>query len=259
MGPATALTDLAHGPATANHYNRGFQQRGPALVSTRYFSRATFKFLRELAANNDREWFHANKARYEDVLRTPYLQLIDDLAAPLAKISPHYRADARKQGGSLFRMQRDTRFRHDKSPYKTWAGARLGHERRREVQAPSFYMEIEPGNCFAGGGIWRPEPPTLRHIRDFLVDNPAAWQRAVHNPAFRRRFAFWGESLQRPPRGFDAGHQLIADIKRKAYAAGRGYPDALACSAELHPHLVDTFQRIAPMVDYLCAALDLDF
>lgn len=233
--------------------------RPTRFVSTRYFSRASFAYLRELAANNNRSWFLANKARYEEVLRGPYLRLIADLQAPLARISTHYRADARKQGGSLFRQQRDTRFRHDKSPYKTWAGARLGHERRREVQAPSFYMEIEPGNCFAGGGIWRPEPATLRRIRDFLVDNPAAWKRAVHGNAFRERFVFWGESLRRPPRGFDPDHELIDDIRRKACAAGAHFSDALACSAELRPHLVDTFQRIAPMVDYLCAALDLEF
>ncbi|MBX3700063.1 MAG: DUF2461 domain-containing protein [Dokdonella sp.] len=228
-------------------------------MSNIYFSRATFRFLRELAANNNRSWFHANKARYEAVLREPYLQLIADLAAPLAKLSPHYRADPRKQGGSLFRLQRDTRFRHDKTPYKTWAGARLGHERRHEVQAPSFYMEIEPGHCFAGGGIWRPEPATLRRIRDFLVDNPAAWRRAVHGRSFTEHFTFWGESLQRSPRGFDPAHELAGDIRRKAFAAGAHFSDALACSDELRPHLIATFKRIAPMVDYLCAALDLEF
>jgi len=228
-------------------------------VATIYFSPATFRFLRDLRRNNNRAWFAANKARYEDVLRQPFLRLIADMQAPLARISPHYRADPRAQGGSLFRIHRDTRFAHDKTPYKTWAGARFAHERRRETEAPSFYLHIQPGDCFAGGGIWHPEPATLKRIRAFLEENPAAWKKATHGKAFRSRFEFWGESLVRPPRGFDPAHELIEDLKRKNFAAGTGFDDAMACSDELLPTVVDTFKRIAPMIDYLCAALDLEF
>ncbi|MBX3689901.1 DUF2461 domain-containing protein [Dokdonella sp.] len=228
-------------------------------MSTTYFSPATFKFLRALARNNNRTWFTANKASYERHVREPYLQLIADLQAPLAKISPHYRADPRRQGGSLFRIHRDVRYGNDKTPYKTWAGARFAHERRREIQAPSFYMQLQPGDCFAGGGIWSPESATLKKIRGFLADNPAAWKRAVHTRAFRERFEFWGEKLKRPPQGFDPAHELIEDLKRKHFAAGHGFAEALACSEELRPSLVDTFKRIAPLIDYLCAAVDLEF
>lgn len=228
-------------------------------MATIYFSPATFRFLRDLRRNNNRAWFAANKARYEDVLRQPFLRLIADMQAPLARISPHYRADPRAQGGSLFRIHRDTRFAHDKTPYKTWAGARFAHERRRETEAPSFYLHIQPGDCFAGGGIWHPEPATLKRIRAFLEENPAAWKKATHGKAFRSRFEFWGESLVRPPRGFDPAHELIEDLKRKNFAAGTGFDDAMACSDELLPTVVDTFKRIAPMIDYLCAALDLEF
>jgi len=228
-------------------------------MADKYFSPATFRFLRDLAANNNRTWFAANKQRYDDAVREPYLRLIGDLQRPLAKISTHYRADPRPQNGSLFRIYRDTRFANDKTPYKTWAGARFAHERRRQVAAPSFYMHIQPRDCFAGGGIWHPESQTLKKIRDFLADNPAAWKKAVHSAAFRRRFEFWGEALSRPPRGFDPGHELIEDLKRKNFAAGTGFLDAIAQSEELLPTVVDTFKRVAPMIDYLCAALELEF
>jgi uncharacterized protein (TIGR02453 family) len=228
-------------------------------LATTYFTIATFKFLRDLAANNNRAWFAANKPRYENVLRQPFLQLITDLQVPIARISPHYRADPRPQGGSLFRIHRDTRFANDKTPYKSWAGARLAHERRREIEAPSFYLHIQPRDCFAGGGIWHPESSTLRKIREFLADNPVAWKKATHGNAFRERFEFWGESLTRPPRGFDPEHELVEDLKRKNFAAGHAFPDALACSDELMPSVVDTFKRIAPMIDYLCAAVELEF
>lgn len=228
-------------------------------MAERYFSAATFRFQRDLAANNNREWFAANKARYEDVLRDPFLRLITDMQAPLAKISKHFRADPRPQGGSLFRIYRDTRFANDKKPYKTWAGARFAHERRREVEAPSFYLHIHSRDCFAGGGLWHPEPPTLKKIREFLSDNPAAWKKAVRSASFRQRFEFWGESLSRPPRGFDPEHELIEDIKRKNFAAGASVADGIVTSDELLPTVVDTFKRIAPMIDYLCASLELEF
>jgi len=224
-----------------------------------YFSPPTFRFLRALARNNNRTWFKAHQHEYERDVRDPFLMLIADLQAPLSKISPHLRADPRKSGGSLFRIYRDTRFASDKTPYKAWAGARFFHERRREIESPSFYLHIAPGDCFAGGGIWHPEPQTLKRIRDFLVDNPAAWKRATQGKAFRERLEFWGESLSRPPRGYDAQHELIADLKRKNFAAGEALSAALACSRELLPTVVATFKRLAPMIDYLCAALDLEF
>jgi uncharacterized protein (TIGR02453 family) len=224
-----------------------------------YFTEDTFRFLRQLKRNNDREWFHAHKEQYEKHLREPFLALIADLQRPIADISPHYRADPRKQGGSLFRIHRDVRFSNNKLPYKTWGGARFFHERRREVHSPSFYLHIEPGHCFAGGGIWHPESSTLRRIRNFIVDNPEAWKQATGSAAFRRDFSFRGERLKRPPRGFDPEHELIEDLKFKSFATGAPLEDELVCSPQLLPVVVRSFQRIAPLVDYLCAAVDLAF
>lgn len=228
-------------------------------MPTTYFSRPTFRFLHALARNNNRAWFKAHQDDYEREVRGPYLQLIADLQAPLAKISPHYRSDPRKVGGSLFRIQRDTRFSGDKQPYKTWAGARFFHERRRERPAPSFYLHIAPGDCFVGAGIWHPESDTLKTLRAFIADNPAAWKRAANSKAFRERYEFWGESLSRAPQGYPPDHPLLDDLKLKNYAAGAGFDDKLACSPELRPFVIVHFKRLAPLMDYLCAALDLAF
>jgi uncharacterized protein (TIGR02453 family) len=228
-------------------------------ASTAYVTAGTFRFLRELARNNNREWFAANKARYEKTTRDPFLRLIGDLAEPLAKISPHFRADPRPSGGSMFRIYRDTRFANDKTPYKAWLGARLYHERSRQVPAPLFYLHIAPGRCFVGGGLWHPESPTVKRIRDFLVDNPATWKKAVQAKRFRERFELGGESLTRPPRGYDPAHELIEDIKRKDFVATRYFSDAEAMSAQLPKIVIEGCKGIAPMIDYLCAALDLEF
>ena len=228
-------------------------------ASTAYVTAQSFRFLRELARNNNREWFAANKARYEKTTRDPFLRLIGDLAEPLAKISPHFRADPRPSGGSMFRIYRDTRFANDKTPYKAWLGARLYHERSRQVPAPLFYLHVAPGRCFVGGGLWHPESATVKRIRDFLVDNPATWKKAVQTKRFRERFELGGESLTRPPRGYDPAHELIEDIKRKDFVATRHFSDAEAMSPQLRRIVIEGCKGIAPMVDYLCAALDLEF
>ena len=224
-----------------------------------YFSDATFKFFRDLSRNNSREWFHANKARFERDVRDPALALIGDLAEPLATISPYFRADTKTVGGSLFRIQRDTRFANDKTPYKTWLGLRLFHERGRQTTAPVFYLHLQPGNSFVGAGVWHPEPEVLKRIREFLVSNPAAWREASSAPAFRRRFALDGDTLQRPPRGFEATHPLIEDIKRKDFVASRAIDDATVLGPKLRQVIVEDLRRLAPFNDYLCAALGLEF
>ena len=224
-----------------------------------YFDAQTLRFLAALARHNERAWFHANKPRYETHVRQPFLRLIADLAEPLAAISPHMQADPRPVGGSMFRIQRDTRFASDKAPYKTWAGARFAHVRGREVPAPVFYLHVQPGNSFLGGGLWHPEPAVQRRVREFIVDNPDAWARATGTPAFRRRFTMDGDSLVRPPRGFDPAHPLVTDLKRKDFVATQALEDAAVTGPRLRQQVLAGFAAVAPLVDYLCAALDLEF
>jgi uncharacterized protein (TIGR02453 family) len=223
------------------------------------FKPAAFTFLRGLARHNDRAWFDAHREAYLRDLRDPFLRLIEELGPVVEKTSAHYRADPRAQGGSLFRINRDTRFSNDKQPYKTWAGARFFHARGRSVEAPSFYLHVQPGNCFFGAGLWQPEPPTLARIRHFIVDNPASWTAATRSRAFRARYALGGESLVRAPRGFDPAHPLVEDLKRKGFTAWVPLDDAQLCSPRLQATLGTHFRGLAPLVDYLCAALDLPF
>ncbi len=111
----------------------------PESHMTAYFHRQLSRSHAISPRNNNRDWFATNKARYEKQLREPFLRLLDDLQAPLTKISTHYRADTRTQGGSLFRQHRDTRSANDKTPYKTWTGARLFHECSRHRSAGVLY------------------------------------------------------------------------------------------------------------------------
>ena len=134
-----------------------------------YFSDASFKFLRGLARHNNKTWFADHKAQYEAHVRQPFLRLLTDLQPDLAAVSLHFRSDPKTVGGSLFRIYRDARFSNDKSPYKSWQGARLYHERHKQVPAPSFYLHLQPGECFVGAGLWHPEPDTQRRVRQFTA------------------------------------------------------------------------------------------
>ena len=225
-----------------------------------YFSDKTFRFLRGLARNNNREWFIAHKPDYEAHVRGPFQKLLLDLQPALAEISGHFRAEPKTVGGSLFRIQRDTRFSGNKTPYKSWQGARLFHERSRELAAPSFYVHLQAGECFVGAGLWHPEPATQRKVRQFIFDNPGSWNRAAHSPAFRRRYDLEAdEMLVRPPRGFPPEFEFIDDLKHKNVVAARAIDDAVMTGPRLRQVLAADLAALAPFVDYLCAALDLEF
>ena len=205
------------------------------------FKPAFFDFLRELKANNERSWFEANKARYVAEVREPMLDFIAAFAGPLAEISPHFVADPRANGGSLFRIYRDTRFSPDKRPYKTNAGAHFRHVAGKDAHCPGFYLHLEPDSCFAGCGIWHPDSDTLNKIRAAIVDDPAGWTRITQAQAFRDTFTLMGQSLKRPPRGYDAAHPLIEDLKRKDFIAGTTFSEA----DTLQPDFLQRFAQIA--------------
>ena len=225
-----------------------------------HFTPASLKFLRGLARHNDKAWFEAHRQDYEAHVRQPFLRLITDLQPALASVSPHFRADPRTVGGSLFRIHRDARFSSDKSPYKPWQGARLFHERRREVPAPSFYVHLQPGGSFVGGGLWHPEADTQRRVRQFILDNPATWKKVAHDPKLRRRFALDDtEVLSRAPRGFPADFEFIDDLKHRNWVFWRSLDDATMTGPRLRRTLETDLVALGPFIDYLCAALDLEF
>ncbi len=225
----------------------------------KYFTDKTFKFLNNLQKNNNREWFNEHKADYETHVRQPFQALISDFQAPLAKISAHYVADPRAVGGSLFRINRDARFSKDKSPYKHFMGARFYHEKGRDSEAPKFYFHLQKNECFIAAGAWHPEADTLRKVRQFILDNPASWKKAVYSKKFTDKYSREADSTVRVPRGFPDDHEFIADLKLKSFVAIAPISDEIVCSDQLLKSLVKSCQDMAPMMDYLCAALDLEF
>jgi uncharacterized protein (TIGR02453 family) len=223
------------------------------------FDRALFAFLADLRDNNDRSWFAANKTRYEQACLEPALAFVEDFAVDLDAISPHFRADPRPVGGSLFRIHRDTRFSRDKSPYKTNIGIHFRHEAAGDVHAPGFYLHLAPGEVFAGGGIWHPGSEAIGRIRAAIVGAPDRWIAVTRSKAFRARLELGGDTLKRPPAGFDAEHPLIDDLKRKDVFGGTQLAERDACSPRFLEDYGEICRAAAPLVQFICDALELPF
>jgi uncharacterized protein (TIGR02453 family) len=228
-------------------------------MSKRYFTPKLFGFLRDLAENNDREWFKAHQDAYEQYVREPALEFITDFAEPLRKISEHFVADSRTVGGSLFRIQRDTRFSTDKTPYKLNTGMQFRHRAGKDAHAPGFYMHLQPGECFVGVGLWRPESKVAYQIREAIAEDPTRWKRATQGKRFTEVFAIGGDSLKRPPRGYDDSHPLIADLKRKDFIASTSVTQKAITSDHFMEDFTDLCRRSAPFMRFLCDAVGVPF
>ncbi len=224
-------------------------------MSDRYFSPALFRFLKDLTANNRREWFQENKSRYEEDLKVPALRFVVDFSPHLRRISPHFRADPRPSGGSLFRIYRDVRFSRDKSPYKTHAGLHFRHEAGKDAYTPGFYLHLEPRKSFLGMGLWHPDNPTLKKIRDRIVSDPAAWKKAVGGKNFTEHFKVTGESLKRPPRGFDPEHPLIEVLKLKDFTCFAPLSQKQVTSVGFMDEFAALCKTGSPLVKFICEAL----
>jgi uncharacterized protein (TIGR02453 family) len=167
--------------------------------------------------------------RESQVLR-PALAFIDAVGQRLPEVSPHFRAVAKRSGGSL----------------------------GSDVHAPGYYFHVEPGEYFVCAGIWHPESKVVTRIREFMADNPAAWKRARAYPPFKH-FELVGDSLKRPPRGYLPDHVLIEDLKRKDFMGCKALAEEAVCGPELVDTILESMEQAAPLMDYLCTALDLQY
>ena len=223
------------------------------------FGPDTIKFLRQLAKNNNRDWFAENKSRYERCVVDPAFQFISSMGDELESISVHFEAIPKKQGGSLMRVYRDTRFGKDKTPYKTNIGIQFRHEVGKDVHAPGYYMHIEPTNVFVGVGMWRPESGALRAIRERIVEKPDEWKKIVSNRQFKTTFDLQGDSLKKPPRGFDSDAPHMEDLKRKDHIAVMQVSLDDISDARFAKKLARELRKATPYMEFLCKAVDVPF
>ena len=218
-----------------------------------FFRPELFQFLRQLKRRNDRDWFAKNKSRYEEDVRDPALVFIASFGTHLSRLSPNFVADPRPTRGSLFRIYRDTRFSHDKRPFKTHIGIHFSHNSGKDAHAPVFYLHLEPEGCLAAAGIWHPDAHALAKVRSAIVREPEPWRK------LRRKLSLEGDTLKRPPRGFDPNHPLIDDIKMKDYVASVALTETQICSPKFMRDFFTACHTMSPLVEFTTKALGLKY
>lgn len=229
-------------------------KRSPASPES-WFTPALFAFLRDLKANNDREWFQANKGRYEADVKAPVLAFVGAFAEPLAGLNRNFLADPRPVGGSMFRIYRDTRFAGAKSPYKTNVGAHFRHrDCSREVHSPAFYLHLEPRASFVAAGLWHPDAEALRKVRTAIVTRARAWKALREGGA-----EVQGDALVRVPQGFDPDHPWADDLRLKDYYTVEALSDQEVCAPDFLERFTGACRRNLPLLAFLTKALELEW
>ena len=217
----------------------------------------TFKFLDELEKNNHRDWFEEHRDRYESAVRGPALAWIESMQEPISRLAPSIRVEAKKVGGSLMRIHRDTRFSSNKLPYKTNVGIQFRHSAGKDVHAPGFYFHIDTESVFVATGIWHPDSTALNQIRQRIDKRQSEWQKIVSDRKLLAHFEQSGDSLKRPPRGYDKDHPLIDDLKRKDHILVASLNPEIVHSKNLPTRISRLLERTIPYLKFLCNSLRL--
>ena len=217
----------------------------------------TLEFLKDLKKNNHKEWFEANRKRYE-AAKEDFANLIDDL------IKKHTKSDATLAELTVkdctFRINRDIRFSKDKTPYKTNFGASLNKSKKKGHFA-GYYFHFEPGNnSFAGGGIWMPEADIVKKIRQEIDYNWAEFKGMINNKKFIKEFGDLDKSaeatLVREPKGYEKENPAIEYLKLKSWVALKPITDEDLTSKDLSKKILSAFDALQPMVYFLNRVFD---
>jgi uncharacterized protein (TIGR02453 family) len=213
------------------------------------FSPKAIAFLRALKRNNRREWFTPRKDQYEELLRKPMLEVVEQLAVEFSGFAPELSAGPK----SLFRIYRDMRFSSDKSPYKTNVAAAFPNRDLPRHEGAALYMEVTPGWVWVGGGLYYPDTSVLQKEREHIATNLRRFRAIVESPQFGRRVGKLegGELLRRVPRGFATDHPAASYLRYRMFVAGREFPARFATSSGFCRGIVDVFKHLTPLIRFL--------
>jgi len=216
-------------------------------------NKESLQFLKDLKANNHKEWFDVNRDRYETEL-----QKVRDFAEEvLQKVKKFDEIQTPTGRKSLMRIYRDVRFSKDKRPYKhNWGGSfkRAGKHRRG-----GMYFHIEPGACFVGGGFWAPSPADLKHIRNQIAADPDRLRKIISSKEFKSVFkTLEGEQVKTAPKGFDKEHPAIDLLRYKQFLISQRFTDAEAVRKDFPDRVAETFRAMMPFFNYMSDILTHD-
>ncbi|MDE6272644.1 MAG: DUF2461 domain-containing protein [Muribaculaceae bacterium] len=212
------------------------------------------EFLKELSANNNREWFNANKDRYLRI-KTKIEAFTQELITLIAEFEPH--AEYLTPADCLYRIYRDTRFSTDKTPYKTHIGIYINPRGGKKSEYCGYYIHIEPGNCLVGGGAWFPEAPLLKEYRKEIYDNSDEYIEIIRNPDFEKYYRpYWQEPLKTSPKGFPKDWPHIDLLKPRSFVYAAPISDKQFAAPGLKKRLRELFLILKPYNDFFNFTLE---
>ena len=218
----------------------------------------TLKFLKDLSANNNREWFNANKERYLKVK-----SFINDFTAEiinrLTEIEPE--ASLLSPSDCHYRIYRDTRFSADKTPYKTHIGIYINprgvNTGGKKSEFCGYYVHIEPGNCFVAGGAWYPPAPLLKEYRNEIYNNADEYLEIMGDQEFAAHFKpYWTEPLKTAPKGFPKDWEYIDLIKPRSFTVAAHIPEREFCEKGNVDRIISLCKILKPYDDFFNFTLE---
>ncbi len=214
------------------------------------FPKKGVQFLRRLKKNNNRPWFEQQKEEYESLVKLPMQSLIVALQSHFEKFAPEFDVHPKR---SLFRIYRDTRFSKDKRPYKTHVAAHFVLRGKSKGYVGSgYYIHIEPGMIYIGGGIYMPESDQIKRIRQAISERAEEFLSIVTDRTFKRMFGqMEGEKLKRIPKGFEEKHPMAEWLRHKQFWVGVEWPERRCYFSNFVREATKVFERVTPFVRFL--------
>jgi uncharacterized protein (TIGR02453 family) len=217
-------------------------------------SSATLQFLKALEKNNNRDWFLANKNKY-DLAKTNYLNFVEEVLNGILKFDSSLAELNPKQ--CVFRINRDVRFSKNKEPYKTNFGASFS-KGAKKIDTAGYYFHLEPGTCFIGGGLWMPQAPDLQKLRQEIDYCYKEFNGILQHKEFKKTFQGLSTDakLARPPKGYDIDNPAIELLKLKSFTAIMPISDKEVLDPTVVKKTLSIFKTIAPLVHFLNRAIE---
>lgn len=215
---------------------------------------STIDFLKKLAKNNNKPWFDNNRDKYQ-AAKEDFEVLVTAILDGLAVSEPVFAEQKAKD--CIFRIFRDVRFSKDKTPYKANFGAFFSRGGRKYPGA-GYYLHIDPGGkSFVGGGLWMPEPPLLKQVRQEIDYNFADFKKVISDKKFKKYFSkIDGEQLSKVPQGYNEDNPAIEYLKMKGYTVGCPVSDDDLTAKTLTKKTLEIFAAMKPFIDFLNRPLD---
>jgi len=215
---------------------------------------SSLQFLKALAKNNNREWFLANKNKY-DLAKENYLNFVEEVLSGIVKFDNSLAELNPKQ--CVFRINRDVRFSKNKDPYKTNFGASFS-KGAKKINAAGYYFHLEPGACFIGGGLWMPEANDLQKVRQEIDYCFKEFNGIIQHKQFKNAFSGLSTEvkLARPPKGYDLDNPAIEFLKLKSFTAIASLSDSDVLDKNIVKKSLAIFKTIAPLIHFLNRSID---